>query len=79
MTAEKYDFNFERAPNFDRFRAGLQDILNAYEELYDRKIHEAKQSNILLYFKPSTHKPKQMTDLDIEAGRHIEVGRRCRC
>lgn len=37
LTAEKYDFNSDRAPNFDRFRAGLQDVLSAYKELYDRK------------------------------------------
>lgn len=73
LTAEKYDFNSERAPNFDRFRAGLQDVLSAYKELYDRKTPEDKQSNILLYFRLSTHQPQQMMDLDVEAGRH----RRC--
>ncbi|XP_059839905.1 tigger transposable element-derived protein 1-like [Hypanus sabinus] len=51
MIAEKYDFNFERAC---RFRAGLQDVLSAYKELYDRKMCEAKQSSILSFFKPST-------------------------
>lgn len=39
MIAEKYDFNFERAL---RFKAGLQDVLSAYKELYDRNIYEAK-------------------------------------
>lgn len=45
MISEKYDFNFERAD--------LQDVSSAYKELYDRKMHENKQSSILLYFKPS--------------------------
>lgn len=52
MIAEKvYDFNFERAC---RFRASLQDVLSAYKQLHDRKMHEDKQSSILSCFKPST-------------------------
>ena len=46
MIAEKYDFNFERT---HKFRAGLQDVLSVYKELYDRKTREAKQSSILSY------------------------------
>lgn len=34
MTAEKYGFNFERAP---RFRAGLQNVLSAYKELHKKR------------------------------------------
>lgn len=51
MTAENHDFKFERACNF---RARSKDVLSAHKELYDRKVCEAKQSSILLYFKPST-------------------------
>lgn len=51
LTAEKYGFNSESVQSF---RACLQDNVSAYKELYDRKVHEAKQSSMLLCFKPST-------------------------
>lgn len=43
MIIEKYDFNFEKAL---RFKAGWQDALSAYKELYNRKMHEAKRLSI---------------------------------
>ncbi|XP_062887428.1 general transcription factor II-I-like isoform X3 [Mobula hypostoma] len=78
MIAEKYDFNFERTR---RFRAGLQDVLSAYKELYDKKMHKAKQSSVLSYFKPSTsatadNEPRPSTSrrADIEEGNMAQVG-----
>lgn len=41
MTAEKGGFYYERT---HRFRADLQDVLSAYQGLYYRKMHEAKQT-----------------------------------
>lgn len=32
----------------------MQDVLSAYKQLHDRKMHEDKQSSILSCFKPST-------------------------
>lgn len=32
----------------------MEDVLSAYKQLHDRKMHEDKQSSILSYFKPST-------------------------
>ena len=51
LIAEKHDFNFDRARTF---RAGLQDVLSIYKELYDGKMCKAKQASILSYLKPST-------------------------
>ena len=74
MTAGKCGFNFERAP---RFRAALQKVLSPHKELYNRKVYEARQSSILLYFKPSTlamadDKPQLSTSRQVDVeGVHI--------
>ena len=77
MTAGKCGFNFERAP---RFRAALQKVLSPYKELYNRKVYEARQSSILLYFKTATPATPATVDdkltFYIKAGRHT---RRCTC
>ena len=75
MITEKYDFNFERA---HEFRAGLQDVLSSYKELYDRKIHKAKQSCKMWYFQRFTlaiaddePQPSTMRQADVEEGVNI--------
>lgn len=75
MITEKYGFNFERA---HKFRAGLQDVLSSYKELYERKLHKAKQLCKMSYFQPSTlataddePQPSTMRHADIEEGVNI--------
>ncbi|KFD51877.1 hypothetical protein M514_07206 [Trichuris suis] len=48
--AEQHNLNLERSR---RFRAGLEDISNAYRELYDQKSRDAKQLTITSFFKRS--------------------------
>lgn len=61
MTAEKYDFSFERTC---KFRAGVQDALSAYKEQCDRKVCQAKQSSTLSYSSLS-QQPEQTTELSL--------------
>ncbi|GCC17627.1 hypothetical protein chiPu_0021562 [Chiloscyllium punctatum] len=62
MIAEKYDFNFKRAHGL---RAGLQDVLSADKELYDRKMRETKQTAYCCISSLS-HQPQQTTNLEFQ-------------
>ncbi|KFD69420.1 hypothetical protein M514_18292 [Trichuris suis] len=50
MLAERYGANFERAR---LFRAGLEDVSGAYNELYIRRLRQGRQLDITSFFKPS--------------------------